>query len=475
VSVEEMKAIDAAAARTTPLDALVERAGAAVARAGLRMLGGAYGRRVVVVAGKGHNGDDGRVAARRLGARGARVAVLDAADGLSIGPCDLVVDAAYGTGFRGTYVAPALAPSTPVLAVDIPSGVNGDTGVAAPGAATADATVTFAALKPGLLLREGPVRSGRVIVADIGLDVSRARQHLVEDGDAVLPARPRDAHKWQAAVRVVAGSPGMMGAARLTALSALRAGSGMVRLGVPGATPADLPVGEMVSSTLPAEGWDEAVLADLHRFSALVLGPGLGRSPATSAAVRRLVGDAPVPVVVDADALNVLGEAASVSSLTAKRTEAVVLTPHDGEFARLAGSGPPPDRLAGARDLAAGTGAVVLSKGPTTIVADPGGDTLLVTSGSPRLATPGTGDVLSGMVGAFVARGLPPLRAAAFAAHVHGRAAGLGPSDGLVAGDLLDLVPRWLSGHRRGFGARRRSRPDALRRRRPSSAGRRRG
>lgn len=474
VSVAEMKAVDEEAARTTALEVLVERAGSAVARRALRMLGGAYGRRAVVVAGKGHNGDDGRVAARRLAERGVRVSVVDAADGLRIEPCDLVIDAAYGTGFRGSYVAPLVPPSATVLSVDIPSGVNGDTGVACDGAVTADATVTFAALKPGLLLGEGPVRAGAVTVADIGLDVSRAGQHLVEDSDAVLPSRPRESHKWKAAVRVVAGSPGMLGAARLASMGALRSGAGMVRLGVPGVAPAELPDGEMVSSALPAEGWDEEVLSDIGRFAALVMGPGLGRSAATAAAVRRVVADAPVPVVVDADALNVLGQAADVSALTSGRGAPVVLTPHDGEFARLAGAPPSPDRLSSTRKLSAATGAVVLCKGSTTVVAEPGGRAFLAAAGTPRLATPGTGDVLSGMVGAFVARGVGAPEAAALAAHVHGRAAGLGPAEGLVAGDLLELVPRWLSGQTTGRPHRHRAGPRwKRRRRRPGAWGRR--
>ncbi|MBO0714554.1 MAG: hypothetical protein J2P59_07340, partial [Acidimicrobiales bacterium] len=159
VAVAEMQAIDAEAAATTPTDVLVARAGAAVARAVLRRLGGSYGRRVVVVAGKGHNGDDGRVAAARLSRLGVRVTVVDAASGRGssdppdLPRADLVVDAAYGTGFRGEYRAPS-SHGAPVVAVDIPSGVQGDTGAASPTAVRAELTVTFAALKPGLLLGE---------------------------------------------------------------------------------------------------------------------------------------------------------------------------------------------------------------------------------------------------------------------------------------------------------------------------------
>src|SRR5437870_5159193 len=181
-----------------PTEVLVARAGSAVARAARRMLGGAYGRRVVVVAGKGNNGADGRAAAAMLERRGVRVAVLDAAAGSKVTPaCDLVIDAAYGTGFRGAYDPPDPG-DAPVLAVDVPSGPS----------ARADATVTFAALKPALLFGDGPERAGTVAVADIGLDVSGARMHVVEDGDVAerLPSRPRNSHKWQTAVFVAAGS-----------------------------------------------------------------------------------------------------------------------------------------------------------------------------------------------------------------------------------------------------------------------------
>jgi NAD(P)H-hydrate epimerase len=449
VTVEEMKAVDAEAQRRVSLDTLVDRAGGAVARSVLGRLGGSYGRRVVVVAGKGHNGDDGRVAAARLRRRGVGVRVVDAAAaGEELPPCDIVVDAAYGTGFRGEYRAPEAAAGGLVVAVDIPSGVNGDTGEAASGAVRADATVTFAALKPGLLLGEGPERSGSIEIVDIGLDVSRAHIHVVEDTDVgdLLPTRPRDTHKWETAIYVAAGSPGMMGSATFCSLAAMRAGAGMVQLGVPGAGPQDLPSSEVVAHGLPPEGWETDVLGVVGRCRALVLGPGLGRSEAAATGVRRLVAECPVPVLVDADGLNVLGRAEEVAKLVAGRSTPVVLTPHAGEYARLAGTAPAPDRVGAARDLARRTGAVVLLKGSTTIVAAPDGGSLVSTSGSPRLATAGTGDVLSGVIGAFLARGLDPVEAAAFGAHAHGRAAGLGSSEGLLAGDLVELVPLWLSG-----------------------------
>jgi NAD(P)H-hydrate epimerase len=463
--VDDMRVVDADALKRTSEETLVERAGTAVATWAVRMLGGTYGRHVVIVAGKGNNGADGRVAARRLRRRGARITMVDAADAPDrIGPAgtvDLVIDAAYGTGFRGTYRAPAVPPGVPVLAVDIPSGVNGDTGEACGEPLRADLTVTFAALKTGLLQSDGLLLAGRVEVADIGLDVSDAHMWVVEDSDvaALLAVRPRDAHKWQSAVAVVAGSPGMTGAAGLCARAAYRAGAGMVRLAVPGGDPSELPVSEAVGVCLPESGWASEALTMSERCRVLVVGPGLGRGAETVADVRDVGVRATVPVVIDADGLYALGTGDEIGEVVRAAPDeagaggemrAVVLTPHDGEFARLAGGAPGPDRIAAATALADRCGAVVLLKGPTTVVANPGGEVLLATAGSPRLATAGTGDVLSGAIGAFVARGVAPHQAAALAAHVHGRAAELGPPEGLVAGDLADLFARWLSTVRRG-------------------------
>jgi ADP-dependent NAD(P)H-hydrate dehydratase / NAD(P)H-hydrate epimerase len=453
VSVDEMRAADQAAAREVGHDTLVARAGRLVARSAVRILGGCYGRRVVVVAGKGSNGADGRVAAALLERRGARAEVVEAMQVQDeISGCDLVIDAAYGTGFRGRYIAPERPAGARVLAVDIPSGVTADTGTACDGAVRADATVTFAALKPGLLLGDGPDCAGSVEVGDIGVRVGRVACHLIEDADvpAWLPERRRDEHKWRAALYIAAGSPGMLGSAHLCSSAALRAGAGMVRLGVPGAGAADLPVSEAVARSLPAADWAVPLLDDVARCRALVVGPGLGLSPATTTAVRRLVVDAALPIVVDADGLGALGTVEDAAALFARRRAPSVLTPHDGEYARLIGARPGRDRIEAAVELAARVRTVVLLKGSTTVVASPAGEVLLAAAGTSRLATAGTGDVLAGMVGAFLARGLDPWRAAALAAHVHGRAAGRGFAEGLIAGDLPDLVAAELTASRTG-------------------------
>jgi hydroxyethylthiazole kinase-like uncharacterized protein yjeF len=446
VTVAEMRAADAASPVSEAT--LILRAGTAVAVSALRMLGGAYARRVVVVAGKGNNGADGRVAAEVLRRRGARVSVVG--PDAKVGACDLVIDAALGTGLRGPYHAPEPPAGSLVLAVDIPSGVDGDTGDAPGRPMAAGRTVTFAALKPGLLQGDGPRFAGEVEVADIGLFDLHAQISLVEDADVarLVPRRPSGTHKWATAVCVVAGSPGMEGAAILSASGAARSGAGMVRLGVPGA--AGEPAGcawptEAVRFPLGPRGWAGDVLSVLGRCRALVVGPGLGRTADTAAEVRAVIAGAEVPVVVDADALFALGDAGSARAVIAGRRP-VVVTPHDGEYARLLGAPPGPDRVAAARRLAGALGAVALVKGSLTAVASGSGSVVLSASGSERLATAGTGDVLSGVIGAFLARGMAPLDAAALAAHVHGRAASDGPAEGLVAGDLPRLVSARLSG-----------------------------
>jgi NAD(P)H-hydrate epimerase len=416
---DEVRAVDAAAPE--PLEVLIARAGAAVAGEAIDLLGGGYGRRVVVVAGKGNNGKDGRVAATLLRRRGAHVTVVDPTT-REIPACDLVIDAAYGTGFRGAWDPPEVHGS-PVLAVDLPSGLDARTGEGS--ALAAERTVTFQALKPVHLLTD---LSGEIVVADIGLDVSSAGAWLVEDHDVVLPRRTRTSHKWRAAVWIVAGSDEMPGAGQLAARGAQHAGAGYVRLS-PGAGG---PI-EAVAAPVPVDGWE-----GLDRFRATVVGPGLGR--AHDALVRELVATSTVPCVVDGDGLTALG----LSAKAHVRAD-TVLTPHDGEYERLAGHRPGVDRFAAARELAAALGCVVLLKGPSTIVADADGRTLVAAQGDGRLATAGTGDVLSGVIAAFLAQGVPPLEAAAWGAHVHGLAALAGPTRGFVAGDLVDLLPEVLS------------------------------
>lgn len=444
---EEMGGVDRDSPE--PLDVLVGRAGYAVAREARRLLGGVYGRRIVVLAGRGNNGADGRVAARHLASWGALVRVVEA--GSAVPAADLIVDAVLGTGLSRPWTPPDAGPAR-VLAVDIPSGLSGVTGRGE--SLGCEATVTFASYKPGLLLGDGPDRAGRVVLAGIGLEglaAERAACWLIEDRDlAALPLRSRPAHKWQTAVMVVGGSEAMNGAPLMVARGAMRAGAGYALVGVPGAS--GLPPGEQVQVALPAVDWVGAAASAAGRVKALAVGPGLaeharGAGGATGAdtPVGRLLGATSVPAVVDADAITALGSIDAVRAVTEAREAPVVITPHDGEYAKLTGHPPGDDRIADVRRTARETGAVVLLKGSTTVVSDPEGCVLLAAAGGPNLATAGTGDTLTGIISAFLARGLDPLTAAALAAHTHGRAAGAGRAEGLVASDLPELVADYLS------------------------------
>lgn len=462
VTPEQMRSIDAAAPE--PLEELIRRAGSAVARAAIALLGGTYGRVVNVICGSGNNGADGRDAARRLRARGVTVREFDAATfntpGRRLPPADLVIDAAYGTGYCPDPSRPWVAPDpagAPVLAVDIPSGLDATTGEPVRGVLRATRTVTFQALKPGLLFGVGPALVGEVEVADIGLDTSDVSCHLVESADVAAwwPQRSVDAHKWHGAVKVIAGSDAMPGAAVLCTAAAARGGSGLVSLASPGCRP--LTRSEVVQTPIGTADFAAAALADIGRFGALVVGPGLGRLDETLLATRTCIADASVPVVVDGDALFAAAwSAEGPAPLLRDRELATVLTPHDGEFGILTGERPAADRIASTRAAAAAFDAHVLLKGPTTIIAAPPNDAhrsgtgpdgddstpvLLVNHGDQRLATAGSGDVLAGVIGAALAADVDPLLAAAAGAWLHAAAARLGPANGLLADDIVDLIP----------------------------------
>jgi hydroxyethylthiazole kinase-like uncharacterized protein yjeF len=470
---------------------LVQRAGLAVARAAISMLGGTYGRHVVVVSGTGNNGADGAVAARELRRRGLRVACFELGDDFDRAPvgralrhADLFVDAMFGTGLAralsgdAAWVASQSRNVGLVLAVDIPSGVDGATGVilgadpgddVAVGAVRADRTITFAALKPGLLFEPGRSHAGVVEVADIGIDPARGAIpdgpiDAVEDGDvhAWLPPRAADAHKWSAGgVMVIGGHDGMTGAPLLSGHAALRAGAGIVFVGLPGVDAARAASGtELITRTLPADAGGAlaaaaaaTVIEAAPRFGCLVLGPGLGAGEGVRAVIARAVAEVSVPIVIDADGLNALAQDHSPWRVRAAAARPpAVLTPHAGEYARLAGHPVGADRIAAARELARDTAAIVVLKGPGTVIAAPSGRVLIATSGSQALATAGSGDVLSGIIAAFVARTAGSARpfdaafeAVAAAVQVHGRTAEISPTVGLIAGDLIERVPRVLA------------------------------
>jgi ADP-dependent NAD(P)H-hydrate dehydratase / NAD(P)H-hydrate epimerase len=482
--------------RGTGAEVLMERAGRAVARAAREVAGGAYGRRAVVVCGKGNNGGDGLVAARHLDRFGIRttVVLLEAPVALrepaasnarrlaevpgvrvrtfhergldrELARADVAVDALFGTGFRGmpedawaAAIAGLNASQAPVVAVDIPSGVHGSTGAVEGEAVRATLTVTFGAPKLGAVLMPGAEHAGVVRVVDIGFpdELIRARAWLTEPSDVGgwLPARDPDTHKRASGVLVVvAGSRGMTGAARLIATAAGRIGAGLVTVAsaegsIPqiqaGLTePTFLPLPETAAGTVALDAV-EPVVERLEAADALAIGPGLTTDEGTVGFVREVVRRSPVPVVLDADGLNAF---TGDGSTLADRQADAVLTPHVGEFSRLTGVKArdlDADRPTHVRALAAQTGAVALLKGNRTVIADPDGRVFVNVTGSPVLATAGTGDVLTGMIGGLLARGVPPQEAAAAAAYLHGLAglfAGRDLGEGAVAGDVLQRVP----------------------------------
>jgi NAD(P)H-hydrate epimerase len=482
-------------ARGTPADLLMERAGAAVARAAIDLAGGVYGRRVVVVCGKGNNGGDGLVAARHLAREGVRATVVtierpedlrepaatnfarlreqdvrvrafsDAGLERELARADVAIDAVFGTGFRGipedewaASIAAMNAAAAPAVAVDIPSGVNGANGAVEGEAVWAELTVTFGAPKTGIVLLPGAERAGTVRVVDIGFpdDLLDPEAWLTEPEDvaAILPMRAAESHKRASGVLlIVAGSRGMTGAAKLMAHAAGRVGAGLVTVATPEGVLAQVQSGLSEATFLPLRETDEGTVAlgaldpVLERLSgadALAIGPALTSHEETGSFVRELVRRSPAAVVVDADGLNAF--AGRAADLAERRSDAV-LTPHAGEFGRLSGVKPrdlDDDRLGHARSLAATTRAVTLLKGSRTVIAPPEGTVRINPTGSAVLATAGTGDVLTGMIGGLIARGVDALDAATAGAYLHGLAgllAGADLGEGMLAGDLVDRIP----------------------------------
>ena len=435
---------------------LMERAGAAAAETALELYPEA--RRWTIVCGGGSNGGDGRVMAAHLERAGHEVRIVDARAGeVDLGEPDVVVDALFGTGFSGEPRADAAAlierinvSGARVFAIDLPSGVDASTGETAGAAVRADATVTFHGRKVGLEVAPGRFHAGAVRVADIGLEQAETEHRLV--GIEILrwvPRRRPEDNKYTAGhVLVVGGSRGLTGAPCLAAMAAMRADAGYVTVAAPAST---LPVIEQrlleaVKRPLPdedgvvTEDAAELVLELAGRASALALGPGIGRGPGPHGLVRRVLAEAAVPAVVDADALHDL----EPGDWPAPR----VLTPHEGELARLLGRESKEisaHRLDAVREAADRFSCVVLLKGADTLVAAPGRGVLVSALGLPSLATAGTGDVLTGIVAAFLAKGMEPQLAAAAGAAAQQRASvEARQRTGLVAGDLIEALPRAL-------------------------------
>ena len=444
---EQMHYIDAHSG--VDVEVLIRQAGYAVAQTALRMLGGSYGKYVIVLAGKGNNGEDGRVASDFLRARGVKVSVFSSSEmPTQLPECDLVIDAVYGTGLRSDFVAPTT--NAPVLAVDIPSGIDAITGECRGNPLRANETITFGGLKPGIVLQPGRTYAGQITVVSLdlpvhlGVQVDEKTINVVTRNDVEqwVPPRAPTTHKWRSGVRAIAGSKTMMGAAQLSCAAAYRAGAGIVHLSSIGGTPEIIAPLEVVYRSVSETHWADQCLSDIERFASALIGPGMGRGDELVEEVFQFVSRCPVPLVIDGDGLQILassrdGQRRNMANFFAQRTAETVLTPHDGEFSALTGERPSADRIADTRKAAAALQAVVLLKGSTTVVAEPGGNVLCITNGDARLATAGSGDVLTGVIAALLAMGLDAFHAAAAGAFIHGNALEQLPQCGVVASDIV--------------------------------------
>ena len=414
---------------------LMEQAGAAVARDALAAFPDAQS--FAVVCGAGANGGDGRIAARLL-----REAGRDAVETHAVEGADVIVDALFGTGFAGAPRPEAAAliermnaAGAPIVAVDLPSGVDASTGELAGPAVRAATTVTFHAPKVGLAVAPGLFHAGDVVVADIGLTGGETEHRLVRrDVLELLPPKGRADTKYTAgSVLLVGGAPGLTGAVCLAAEAAFRADAGYVAVAVPVAS---LGVVETRLLEPVKRTWDEIGEA-AERAGAVAIGPGLGRAPEAGGLVARLLRDLEVPTVLDADALHGLEPG--------EWRPPVVITPHAGELGGLLEEGSAwvnAHRLEAARRAADRFGCVCLLKGADTIVAAPGKGTLVCLADAPALATAGSGDVLTGVLAAYLAKGLEPRLAAAAAATATAEAARRVPfAAGVIASDVVAALP----------------------------------
>ncbi len=468
-----------------PSIVLMERASLAAAGAVLTRFPDAGA--ALVVCGAGNNGGDGYAVARHLADAGWDVelaaprgqppktpdAMTMAAVARSLGlrartftPALLerervVVDGVLGLGVRGAPHGPVGAAvealercDRPVVALDVPSGVDADSGMVSGAAVRAALTVTFHGDKPGLRIEPGRARAGEVVVADIGIPgpgTSTPSAWLAGHGAGRVPAKRGDGDKYAAgAVLVVAGSPGLTGAGMLCATATLRAGAGLTVAAVPASLQplyASRLV-EIMSAPIPdteghfTDASVDAVVAEARRVSAIALGPGLGRSEATTAFVLAVLEAIDLPTVVDADGLWHLS---GRPSWLAGRGAPTVITPHSGEAARLLGVARgqvDAGRLHAARRLADASRAVTVLKGPGTIVADHDGTVVVDGVGTSALASAGTGDVLTGVIAALLAKGMGGVQAAVTGVAAHARAGVLADrGDGTIAGDVIERLP----------------------------------
>jgi NAD(P)H-hydrate epimerase len=499
---DEQRALDewAIEQRGIPSLELMERAGTGLADLVDELV---VGGEIAVVCGKGNNGGDGYVAARVLRSRGRQVRVLslspvdelqgDALENAQRLPGDPpedfnaaalegaagIVDAIFGTGFSGEPREPAAGAiaainevsDAVVVACDMPSGVNGSTGEVAGDAVRARATATFHASKPGLWISPGKDHAGEVRVVDIGIPSGGPGNPsigLISDRvtDRV-PRRGRESTKFAAgSVLVCGGSTGLTGAVCLASEAAMRAGAGYVTALVPASLNLvfETHLLEVMTVPLPDSGGSlasraaEVVLERAGRADALVLGPGLGRDDETFELARRLAHEVELPLLLDADGLN--AHAGKLDSLSG-RPAPTVITPHAGELARLLESDSSvvgARRLESARRAAAESGAIVVLKGDDTIVASPEGIVGVNRGGASALATAGTGDVLSGVIAAYLAKHMDPFHAACAGVFIHAGAGRLAArehgAEGVIARDVIEVLPHALPPAGRRPGAR---------------------
>jgi hydroxyethylthiazole kinase-like uncharacterized protein yjeF len=475
---DQVRAAEKPLLAALPDGTLMQRAATALARRCAALLGTTYGARVVVLAGAGNNGGDALFAGARLARRGARVdAVLTgdrvhqhALDDLRsvggrslpssqsdveqlLGDADLVIDGMLGIGGRGglrddqARIAVLLADvDATVVAVDVPSGVDAATGAVEGPAVRADVTVTFGALKVGLLVSPGAEHAGLVEAVDIGLDLPEADVRLLDADDiaALAPTPHGETDKYRRGVLgVAAGSEQYTGAAVMAVGGALRTGVGMVRYAGPSRAADQVRTAwpeAVVTDIAPGDG---SAVTSVGRVQAWVVGSGLGTGDEAESVVRAVL-DTDVPVLVDADAIAVV---ARDPGLVARRTAPTVLTPHAGEFAKLVDverDDVEARRLEHVKRAAERLGAAVLLKGATTLVAAPDGPVWVNTVDTAYLATAGSGDVLSGVIGALLAGGVEAAPAAAAGAFLHGLAgvhAADRPAVPISAMDIVDALP----------------------------------
>lgn len=474
----DIKAFDDSLASVGRLEEAISRAGYSVFALAAEMMGSLYGKRVMVLYGPGNNGRDALVASRHLKAAG--VAVKEVRQGSpefyveeTFAGVDLVIDGCFGVGLSRAFEPPPIGPDVAVLAVDVPSGLNGDNGSVVGSAIRASSTLCLSGLKLGALISAGPDLCGDVYLSELGLgnmEMPDLQEFLIEDYDlsTLTFRKKRDDHKWSHSVAVVAGSPGMGGAAHLVCSSAYWVGAGIVHLytelvGQAGDYGVETVVHPVSLANLDQEG-KNAFFQDLaRRFKALVVGPGLGLGEGVPELVRAAISSG-VRLVIDADAVSAVPSVDWLAETIRPDHPGVILTPHIGELRKLLErSGPgvldsfiSRDPCTFAREFAAKSGAALLIKGGPTIVSSTNGKCYLTGAPSASLAVAGSGDVLSGMIGAALSYDGDVALLAAVTAHLHGlagRSMAIGPS-GELGRHARDLLRRF---EQSGALARKRS------------------